>query len=266
MQTWVGEYKKPGGQATFTVRADAQRRVSLCRRRIPIIRHLPRAWAKARVDALLEKIEREGEDQATIDEIIRLSRKYKFVTPYTSFLAAPRALLRPRLIRPGDPVLRVKTDESITSVVAMFPFGLVKKLRYLKDEDTWQTRFLAPKDLADGTYQVRLLLRDRQGRVFREVEDVRDREPAAHGESEAGAPRSFIAGTTMQIAGQRFGYHADDCRADVRRGAGVSAMECGDGIEHRGVAGAGVAAGGALQGDGDGGGFRAQHRQRGGGN
>src|SRR5262249_47484047 len=119
-------------------------------------------------DALLEKIEREGEDQATIDEIIKLSRKYKFVTPYTSFLAAPRALLRPRLIRPGDPVLRVKTDESITSVVAMFPFGLVKKLRYLENEDTWQTRFLAPKDLADGTYHVRLMLRDRQGRVFKE--------------------------------------------------------------------------------------------------
>src|SRR5207249_5336239 len=121
--------------------------------------HLPRLWAQARVDALLEKIERDGEDQATIDEIIRLARHYKFVTPYTSFLAAPRALLRPRLIRPGDPVLRVKTDESITSVVAMFPFGTVKKLRYLSDEDTWQTRFLAPKDLADGTYRVRLLLR-----------------------------------------------------------------------------------------------------------
>ena len=74
---------------------------------------LPRTWAKARVDALLEKIEREGESAGVIDEIIRLARKYKFVTPYTSFLAAPRALLRPRLIRPGDPVLRVKTDQSI---------------------------------------------------------------------------------------------------------------------------------------------------------
>jgi Ca-activated chloride channel homolog len=129
---------------------------------------LPRECAKARVDALLEKIDREGEAQASIDEIIRLSRKYKFVTPYTSFLAAPRALLRPRLIRPGDPVLRVKTDESITSVVAMFPFGLVKPLRYLAGEDTWQTRFLAPKDLADGAHPVRLILRDRQGHVFRE--------------------------------------------------------------------------------------------------
>ena len=92
---------------------------------------LPRFWARARVDALLAKIERDGEDQATIDEIIRLARKYKFVTPYTSFLAVPRALLRPRVIRPGDPILRVKTDESIVSVIALFPFGLVQPLRYL---------------------------------------------------------------------------------------------------------------------------------------
>ena len=31
-----------------------------------------------------------------VGEIIRLARRYKFVTPYTSFLAAPRALLRNR--------------------------------------------------------------------------------------------------------------------------------------------------------------------------
>jgi Ca-activated chloride channel family protein len=181
MQTWVGEYKNAGAQATFTTSQSSPQSNTTSSASTVLARvtaalpqqstdhpNLPREWAKARVDALLEKIDREGEDGATIDEIIRLSRKYKFVTPYTSFLAAPRALLRPRLIRPGDPVLRVKTDESITSVVAMFPFGLVKKLRYLGGEDTWQTRFLAPQDLADGTYQVRLLLRDRQGRVFRE--------------------------------------------------------------------------------------------------
>ncbi len=166
IQTWVGQYKTPGAQATFTVR---QTRATVP---LPVQNtdhpQLPRDWAKARVDALLEKIDRDGEDRASIDEIIKLSRKYKFVTPYTSFLAAPRSLLRPRLIRPGDPVLRVKTDESIESVVAMFPFGDVKKLRYLKDEDTWQTRFLAPKDMADGSYKVRLLLRDKQGRVFEE--------------------------------------------------------------------------------------------------
>jgi Ca-activated chloride channel family protein len=120
------------------------------------------------VDALLEKIDREGEDKASIDEIIRLSRKYRFVTPYTSFLAAPRSLLRPRLIRPGDPVLRVRTDPSISSVIALFPFGLNKPLRYLRGEDIWQTRFVAPDDLADGAYVVRLILRDASGHVFRE--------------------------------------------------------------------------------------------------
>lgn len=173
MQWWVGQYKAPGA-ATFTVQA---RRENAPMRLTASVNlpanatdhpHLPRAWAKARVDALLEKIDRDGEDRATIDEIIALARKYKFVTPYTSFLAAPRSLLRPRLIRPGDPVLRVRTDESITSVVAMFPFGLVKPLRYLKDEDVWQTRFLAPVDMADGTHSVRLILRDKQGRAFRE--------------------------------------------------------------------------------------------------
>jgi Ca-activated chloride channel family protein len=129
---------------------------------------LPRLWARARVGALLEKIQREGEEQATIDEIIRLARQYKFVTPYTSFLAVPRALLRPRVIRPGDPVLRVKTDESISSVTALFPFGLVQRLRYLSGEDVWQTRFLAPDDMQDGTYTVRLVLRDRAGHTYRE--------------------------------------------------------------------------------------------------
>jgi Ca-activated chloride channel family protein len=130
---------------------------------------LPRLWARARVDALLEKIEREGEDQTTIDEIIRLARQYKFVTPYTSFLAVPRALLRPRVMRPGDPILRVRTDESIVSVVALFPFGLVQPLRYLSTEDIWQTRFLAPTDMQDGTYTVRLVLRDKSGHTYREA-------------------------------------------------------------------------------------------------
>jgi Ca-activated chloride channel homolog len=172
--SWVGRYQKPQQNVSFTVQGlrdgtplqisgnTAFPRESLDHPQ------LPRLWARARVDALLQKIERDGEDQATIDEIIRLSRKYKFVTPYTSFLAVPRALLRPRVIRPGDPVLRVKTDESITSVVALFPFGLVQPLRHLSTEDVWQTRFLAPTDMQDGTYSVRLILRDKIGHTYRE--------------------------------------------------------------------------------------------------
>ncbi len=166
MLTWVGQYRQPGS-ATFA--AGGMTTTANLPANAPEHPQLPRTWAKARVDALLEKIDREGEDKATIDEIIRLARKYKFVTPYTSFLAAPRSLLRPRLIRPGDPILRVRTDASVHSVVALFPFGLVKRLRYLSSEDVWQTRFLAPVDLADGTHTVRLVLRDKSGRVFRET-------------------------------------------------------------------------------------------------
>ncbi len=174
MAAWVGRYQKPQQDVTFTVRGVRDGTPLEMTRKASVPREsaehpqLPRLWARARVDALLEKIQGEGEDQASIDEIIRLARQYKFVTPYTSFLAVPRALLRPRVIRPGDPVLRVKTDESIVSVVALFPFGLVQKLRYLSEEETWQTRFYAPSDMQDGTYSVRLVLRDRLGHTYRE--------------------------------------------------------------------------------------------------
>ena len=175
LASWVGEYQKPARRAVFSAAGFDQGRPL----RMSVTAYLPeqslehadlpRTWAKARVDALLAKIERDGEDRASVDEIIRLARQYKFVTPYTSFLAAPRSLLRPRVIRPGDPVLRVKTDPDIVSVVALFPFGLVKELRFLKEEDIWQTRFLAPADMSDGSYQVRLVLRDRNGHIYREA-------------------------------------------------------------------------------------------------
>jgi Ca-activated chloride channel family protein len=138
---------------------------------------LPRLWAQARVNALLDQIAQDGETRDAIDEIIALSRRYKFVTPYTSFLAVPRSLLRPRIIRPGDPVLRIHTDPTITSVIALFPFGLEKPLRHLASEDVtkgpnsdrlWETRFLAPTDMQDGTYTVRLILRDLRGNTYSE--------------------------------------------------------------------------------------------------
>ena len=174
LAAWVGRYQKPKQDAAFAVHGvregaplEISAKASLPRESLEHPQ-LPRLWARARVDALLEKIQREGEDQATIDEIIRLARQYKFVTPYTSFLAVPRALLRPRVIRPGDPVLRVRTDESIVSVAALFPFGLVQPLRHLSGEDIWQTRFFAPSDMQDGTYNVRLILRDKAGHSYRE--------------------------------------------------------------------------------------------------
>jgi Ca-activated chloride channel family protein len=171
---WVGQYAKPAKKVEFRFDGDQQGQPVHTDTKADLpaeaLEHdqLPRQWAWARVQALLEQIERDGETEAAVQEIIRLARKYKFVTPYTSFLAAPRALLRPRVIRPGDPVLRIHTDAAIVSVIALFPFGLEKPLRYLGGEDVWQTRFLAPEDMNDGVYQVRLILRDKDGQVYRE--------------------------------------------------------------------------------------------------
>lgn len=169
----VGRYRRPARESLKIVgfyegsRLELKREVTL-----PELDsfhdHLPRVWARARVDALLREMDLNGEREDLISEVIRLSQKYKFVTPYTAFIAAPRALLRPRLIQPGDPVIKVKTDPSIVSVTAVLPFGLVLPLTYLKSEQVWEGRFLAPKNTPDGLYKCRLILTDRKGTGYDE--------------------------------------------------------------------------------------------------
>ena len=177
--SWVGDYAAPVRNVSFTATASGLNASIKADLAAESLAHpqLPRLWAQARVNALLEQIARDGETREAIDEIIRLSRRYKFVTPYTSFLAVPRSLLRPRVIRPGDPVLRIHTDPAITSVIALFPFGLTKSLRHIESDDAtdkrdpdrlWETRFLAPTDMKDGTYTVRLILRDAAGHTYSE--------------------------------------------------------------------------------------------------
>jgi len=244
--SWVGQYTQPGQTVTFAARGgrNGQPLDMRATTSLPVenLEHdgLPRTWARARVDALLDKIARDGEDRASVDEIIRLSRKYKFVTPYTSFLAAPRALLRPRVIKPGDPVLRVATDESITSVVAMFPFGLVKKLRYLPDEHIWQTRFLAPTDMSDGTYRVRLVLRDESGHVYREAKSfvIASKPPTLRVTVDKGRARpgdtvrlrASASPSTRSIVARLYGAAPVELRWDPRAGASVGVLTVPEGV------------------------------------
>jgi Ca-activated chloride channel family protein len=171
---FVGRYAKPAREARVRIEGKAgDRTIQLSRAAaLPELEtahaHLPRVWAKARVDALLYEMNLNGEREDYIAEIIRLSQKYKFVTPYTAFLAAPRSLLRPRIIQPGDPVIRVKTDASIKEVFAVLPFGETLPLKFLPAEGVWETRFLAPAWMPDGTYRCRLLLSDKAGRGYQE--------------------------------------------------------------------------------------------------
>ena len=106
--------------------------------------------ARARVDALIYEMNLNGEREDYVSEIIRLSQKYRFVTPYTAFLAAPRSLLRPRVIQPGDPVIRVKTDPSIKSVFAVLPFGETLPLKYLAGKASGRSDSSRPRGCPTG--------------------------------------------------------------------------------------------------------------------
>lgn len=165
---WVGRYANPVSKVTFTVDspvlpAKARSVVADLPEHALDARDLPRRWARARVDYLLERIELEGERREWVEEIIALSKRYKFVTPYTAFLAAPRSLLRPRRIQPGDPVLRVECDEGTVAATALLPFGERLPLVRRPQSNLWEGRFLVPEGLADGRYAIRIVLTDASG-------------------------------------------------------------------------------------------------------
>ena len=166
---WVGRYGKP-----------AKTTISLASATVPAAfperaleaRDLPRRWARARVDDLLRRIELEGEKREWIEEILELSRRYKFVTPYTAFLAAPRSLLRPRRIQPGDPILRIEALPGTAAVAALLPFGRKLDLTKRNDSNLWEGRFLVPEGTTDGPMNVRIVLRDRGGATAVETKRV----------------------------------------------------------------------------------------------
>jgi Ca-activated chloride channel family protein len=171
---FVGRYAKPTPEARLRLRSleGGKRRDDVFAVALPerdtAHSWIARTWASLRIEYLLEKIAEEGEREAWVNEIVALAKEHNLATPYTSFIAAARALLRPRDIQPGDPVLRVKAAPEIVAVTAIFPFGLVKELSYLADEEIFETRFLAPPSMQDGTYGVTLILTDRAGHKRRE--------------------------------------------------------------------------------------------------
>ena len=170
---WIGRYRKPATTADVSVRTASEPplRTSFPEKALEA-RDLPRRWARARVDHLLRRIELEGEKRAFIDEILELSRRYKFVTPYTAFLAAPRSLLRPRRIQPGDPVIRVEADPKIASASALLPFGKRVELVRRPGTNLWEGRFLVPDATPDGPLAVRLVLRDLSGETVVETKTL----------------------------------------------------------------------------------------------
>jgi Ca-activated chloride channel family protein len=130
-------------------------------------------WAGQRIQFLLEQVSASGEKPEWIEEIIRLSKRFKIITPYTSMLAAHRSYLLPEAMRPADPLLIVKAHPDIVAVEAELPFGETKKLVYNPGADHWRTRFIVPANTADGEYGCQVILRDRQGHVYLEKKKFR---------------------------------------------------------------------------------------------
>ncbi|HEV8591651.1 MAG TPA: VIT domain-containing protein [Pyrinomonadaceae bacterium] len=201
--SFIGRYRKPQTQTiSFSARRGTENIAMSQDVALPDLEaahaQLPRVWARARVDALLAAMNRDGEREDYIAEIIRLSEEYKFVTPYTAFIAAPRALIRPRLIQPGDPVIRIKTDPSVTEAFAVLPFGQTVPLKFLPGDGVWETRFLAPSWMADGTYTCRLLLTDKDGNGYQEEKSfvIDSRAPAVQIELDK---QSFSAGEDLRV-------------------------------------------------------------------
>jgi Ca-activated chloride channel family protein len=165
---WVGRYGVPRPRLRFTLASPlfpgGSRQVegALPEKALEA-RDLPRRWARARVDDLLARLEAQGERREWVDEVIQLSKRYKFITPYTAFLAAPRSLLRPRRIQPGDPLLQVECDPGTVAATAYFPFGLRLELARRPGSRIWEGRFLVPEGFPDGRHPVRILIRSATG-------------------------------------------------------------------------------------------------------
>jgi Ca-activated chloride channel family protein len=200
---WIGRYAAPQAGLRFTLASSllpggtASLDGELPGQALDA-RDLPRRWARARVDHLLVRIEAEGERREWVDEVIALSRRDRFVTPYTAFLAAPRALLRPRRIQPGDPVLRVECDEATVAATALLPFGDRLALVRRPGTTLWEGRFLVPAGFADGRYEARLVLRDASGAVTSETKHfvIDGRAPAVR----VDVPRAARAGDALRVA------------------------------------------------------------------
>lgn len=72
-------------------------------------------WAARRVGQLLEQIQLYGRAEETVDELIKLSKKYGIVTPYTSFLADENQDFAQHSIIRQSTVQRLeKSAESVT--------------------------------------------------------------------------------------------------------------------------------------------------------
>jgi Ca-activated chloride channel family protein len=162
--------------------------------------YLEKLWAARQIDRTNDRLQDSAPDgtpeaealrSELVKEITRLGIVYNLVTDYTTFVAVPESLktddikelmrkgqmgydrklidsiegirLSMAAMPPGDPVLSVDAPVDARMVVAYFPFGLVKRLQYDSIRKHWSARFLVPRDVPDGLYEIRVNVVRRDG-------------------------------------------------------------------------------------------------------
>ena len=121
-------------------------------------------WARQRVNYLTAYIDENGENEDMRKEIVELSKRFNFVTKYTSFLAVPPSVLRPRRIKPGDPEISVSAPRDSKLVLIKLPFAEPLKAEYDEKKGLFVARFTAPAHIKDGRYEARVMIVDKFNR------------------------------------------------------------------------------------------------------
>lgn len=199
---------------------------------------LPRLWAKQRVDWAVDRIRLKGENEELKQEVIKLSKSYNFMTPYTSFLAMSKeervATSAPGYPKGSDPILSVQAPPQ-ARVTAYFPWGETRPLVYDKKAGLWRCRFLIPASVAQNTCKVAVVVtlpdgsQERQTVCFEADEDAPSGRATAllkfgtvYLEAHTSPDTSRVIailddGRTLDLSKKRPGYWQGQIKANTRK-------------------------------------------------
>lgn len=170
-------------------------------------------WARRRIEDLLSRRPTAPPPDA-VEEIVGHALRFKLVTPYTSFVAVVRELrvdpglalaravipnelpdgvsregifgpgaveVLPARVKPGDPELRVRAGPTAVAVRVALPFERAER-EAIRDaaRGDFVLRFLVPPGWPDGSWDARVTIVHRDGRVEQRTAALRvDTTPAA---------------------------------------------------------------------------------------
>jgi Ca-activated chloride channel homolog len=129
-QTVLGRYSGPAGSFPLTLKGKIRNEshsLKYDKNEFPNIStsndFLPRIWAMRKVGYLLDEIRTSGDNEESKKQIIKLAKKYGFVTPYTSYLAADEKVQQIAGGAPRPPAAPGRIASSSFSLPIDVPIG-----------------------------------------------------------------------------------------------------------------------------------------------